>query len=160
MSGFTLVQSGTLLTISSHYDGKETTINVIDECDGPLDLAACYYNENCVEKDYKKAFDLFNEAAQDDVNGIAFYDIGICYEYGNCVEKNSQKAVEYYQLSAEKEGIHGQSGLADCYYNGIGIEKDFVKAFKLYEGVAQEDESGRAFQLIIRFDARVGVSGT
>ena len=95
-----------------------------------LALAQIYDNGTGVEKDLKKAFELYTLASN---QGCAHsqYCMGDMYQGGEGVEVDLEKAVEFYGLSATKGNPQGQIRLACCYESGIGVEEDIDKAFEL-----------------------------
>ena len=112
------------------------------------DLATWYYMGECVEKNYKKAIELYQRydanryykdthgvfidfsSSSDSVLGNMYYDGG----YG--IEKDRRKAVCYFLKAAETDNILGESArkLAICYKWGYGgLLKDENKALEWME---------------------------
>ena len=69
-------------------------------------------------------------------NASALYNLGVFYENGDCVAKNYVKAVECYRKSAEKGEVYAQYALAECYFEGKGIDVDIDKAACWYKKAA------------------------
>ena len=71
--------------------------------------------------------------AANDYNVVdAIYEIGFNYLNGNNgFEKNAKKAIEYLNKAKDKRYSEAYFSLANCYKNGIGVEKDLNKAFEL-----------------------------
>ena len=70
---------------------------------------------------------------------------------GEYIEKfgtgnNHQEAVKWYLKSANQGFAVAMALLADCYYNGNGIEKDEAKAIEWREKAAQTDDEIEIFQ--------------
>lgn len=68
------------------------------ELDDPNELnklAECYFSGNDVEKDYNKAFGLYEKGAKLG-NEYGMYNLGKCYRRGLGVEQNYNKAIELY----------------------------------------------------------------
>ena len=66
-------------------------------------LLGCMYDQgNGVQKDMKKAFDLFSSSANKSCN-YAYYNLGLCYEYGNGVDRDIHKAY-YWFVKAKLSG--------------------------------------------------------
>ena len=65
-------------------------------------LGICYQNGTGVEKNFQKAFELYQKATEQG-SALAQCNLGICYQNGIGVKKNTQKAVELYQKAAEKD---------------------------------------------------------
>ncbi|RHZ48428.1 hypothetical protein Glove_551g20 [Diversispora epigaea] len=97
--------------------------------DGTISLAYLYLDGLGVDKDRKKAFQIYYSLA---VKGslIALNLVAHCYGYGHGVEKNAEKAFKLFKKSAEKGMLLAQSNLGVYYENGIGIKRDEVKAFQ------------------------------
>jgi hypothetical protein len=95
-------------------------------------LAVCYENGDGVEKDFKRAVELYTMAANlgnsDAQNSLAYR-----YQHGKGIEKDSKKAIELYELSAKQGNLGAISSLAYCYQFGDGVEKDLKKALELYQ---------------------------
>ena len=81
-----------------------------------------------VEKDLKKAFDLFKEAASNG-RADAMHKLGLMYEEGLGTKKSNKKAIRYYQKSAKKGYPLGQYRLGLMYMNGSGVKKSTVNAY-------------------------------
>lgn len=97
-------------------------------------LGQCYEQGYGVEKDSKKALELY-EQADEGGDGIASYLVGECYERGTCgVVINPAMAVEKYKLAARRWPENPSwvkkiyTKLAYCYQNGWGTARDSKKA--------------------------------
>ena len=81
------------------------------------------------EKKYKEAAELLEVVvSKDETNFVANYYLGEIYFYGKEVPKNEKRAFSCYLYAAEnhhKESIY-MVGL--CYYEGIGVFKDYSQA--------------------------------
>ena len=64
-----------------------------------FDLGYIYYSGNGVEKDYKKAIELYSKAASLG-HMQAYNNLGFCYENGFGVPVDLKKAIEFYRISA------------------------------------------------------------
>ncbi|RIB18082.1 hypothetical protein C2G38_2246003 [Gigaspora rosea] len=95
-------------------------------------LGHSYLNGINVNKDEKKAFELFIKAASMGYS-TAMNDVGFCYDKGIGVEKDEHKAFFYYQKSADMGNVIGIYNVGICYQDGIGVEKDEHKAFFYYQ---------------------------
>ena len=79
-------------------------------------------------KDYKKAVDLIEKAAENG-NVEAQNKIAFIYYYGlNGIEKNHQKAFKWASKAAKQNFAESQKLLGTLYYFGNGIEKDIGKS--------------------------------
>ena len=108
------------------------------------DLALCHLEgKNDVKIDQKKAFDLFQQAA-DKQFVRAHYNLGLLYEKGWGVEQNYVKAVEHYQIAAKANLPLAQYNLSLLILSGLGTDRDPVEAFKLCEQAASHEQFAQA----------------
>ena len=98
-----------------------------------------YYDKN----DYKKAFDLYLESA-DQGYAPAQFDLGYMYFNGLGVSQDKVKAVEWYTKSAAQGNASAQYNLGYIYEFGLGVSHDKVKAFEWYtKSAAQGNASAQ-----------------
>ncbi len=103
-------------------------------------LGYCYYYGRSVPIDYEKAFYCYAQGAFDG-RLISLYKIGDMYRNGYYVAKNEKEAFNIYnrcnnsltELTKEECGADIYLRLCDCYFEGIGIEKNFKEALKYYQ---------------------------
>lgn len=76
------------------------------------------------EKEFEDRYKLNKEDVQK--------NMGRLYIESNAVKKSYCKAIKYYKLSAEQGNSEAQYKLADIYKEGVGVEKDFEEAERLY----------------------------
>ncbi len=81
-----------------------------------------------VEKDLKKAFELFYEAAQNG-RADAICKLGLMYEQGLGVPKSFKEAARYYHKSAKKGYPLGQYRFGLLYMNGNGVKQNLINAY-------------------------------
>ena len=101
----------------------------------PLAVAYCHlYGWNGLNKDDKKAFDMFVEIEKE-TNGYhwAQYLLGQCYQYPYGVVKDDKKRFEYYSLSSEQGNSIAMLSLGYCYAIAKGTDVNKTKAFEWYE---------------------------
>lgn len=84
-----------------------------------------------VEKDYAKAFEYFQEAAD---YGIpeAITNLGYCYERGINVDIDYRRAVDLYEKAAALGDSSAMNNLGWCYEQGLGVEQSYEKAYEYY----------------------------
>lgn len=107
-------------------------------------LGYCYYYGRNVPVDYEKAFHYFALGAFDG-HLRSLYKIGDMYRYGYYVEKNEQEAFCIYlscirNMTQEAEPLVGADVLmrmGDCYFEGIGTEKNDEMAMFSYQRAEQ-----------------------
>ena len=99
-------------------------------------LAILYESGKGVEKNSKKAFELYKEATENGGRTIAFSNLASCYFYGTGTEVDYKKALDAALKSVEFGG-DGKAFqiLYRCYNEGLGTEKDTEKA-KHYRDLA------------------------
>ena len=94
------------------------------------ELANCYFNGIGVSQDKLKAIDLYKKVYE--LGSVrAANGIGRIYENQN----NSEEAVKWYRKGFEKGDDWSGYNLAYCYYDGIGVPQDELKALELYKKV-------------------------
>ncbi|RHZ66044.1 hypothetical protein Glove_309g20 [Diversispora epigaea] len=98
---------------------------------GNMFLADMYLDGIGVEKDVKKAYQIYSKLANEE-SFIALTEIAYYYEKGFGVEKNEEKAFELFLKSAEKGSPTAQNKVGLCYLGGIGTPKDEAKGFSWY----------------------------
>ena len=66
-----------------------------------INIGLCYLQGNGTEKNEKEAVKCFEQAAEKNSSGVAYFNLGVCYENGFGVEKDYKKAIEMYGKAAE-----------------------------------------------------------
>lgn len=103
-------------------------------------LGYCFYYGRYVPVNYEKAFHYFALGAFDG-HLRSLYKIGDMYRYGYYVEKDEREAFCIYlscirNMTKEAEPLVGADvlmRLGDCYFEGIGTEKDDEMALLSYQ---------------------------
>ncbi|RHZ64741.1 hypothetical protein Glove_320g194 [Diversispora epigaea] len=116
-------------TSFSNPSSSRKQYNISNKEIGTASLAYMYLDGLGVEKDTKKAFQIFYKLAAKG-SLLALNPIAYCYDEGIGVEKNEEKAFELYLKSAEKGSLAAQNNVRVCYECGIGITKDEAKGFQ------------------------------
>ena len=57
------------------------------------------------------------------------------YLYGYGIEGDKEEGVKWLKKSAESGYWRSMDELANCYFNGIGVSQDKLKAIDLYKKV-------------------------
>jgi len=91
-------------------------------------LGSMYSAGHGVEKNLKKAYELFFEAAKNG-RADAMYKLGLMYEEGLGTKQNYKKAIRYYQKSAKKGYPLAQYRFGLMYENGFGVKKNPINAY-------------------------------
>src|ERR1043166_3100674 len=69
------------------------------------------------------------------------YLLGYFNYHGIETNINTQNAFDLYQKAANLGNSIAQSDLANMYKNGEGVNKDYIKAFELYQKSAKDEDS-------------------
>ncbi|CAG8714458.1 16031_t:CDS:1, partial [Racocetra fulgida] len=88
------------------------------------------------EKDEKRAFTLFLNAAKKDYL-VAQELIGDCYFYGIGTHKEESLAFNWYSKCTKQESACGNYGLGLCYEYGKGTDRCLIKAYDCYRASAE-----------------------
>jgi TPR repeat protein len=108
-------------------------------------LGLKYERGDGVEKDYVRAFELFQLSAEQG-HALAQNRLGTLYNYGRGTEKDQKKAFECFLSSAKQGSGEAQYNLAFMYnYGNSAVEKDPAKAAEWYgKAAAQGHEKAKA----------------
>ena len=98
-------------------------------------LGERYLNGNVVDKDEKKAVELFEKAANQN-SDIGMLKLADCYKKGVGVAQDNAKAFSLYEKSANMDNSEAMIALSDMYAGGDGIEKNMSKALFWKEKLA------------------------
>ena len=132
---------------------EETIINSHSDYERIFTEATEYYDK----RDYKKAFDLYLEAAEQGY-APAQCNLGYMYQLGEGVFKDKAKAVEWYTKSAEQGNAGAQFNLGLMYEYGEGVSQDKVKAVELYTKSAEQGNVAAQCNLGYMYSNGLGVS--
>ena len=112
-------------------------------------LGSMYSAGHGVEKDLKKAFELFSESAKNG-RADAMYKLGLMYEQGQGIKQNYKKAIRLYRKSAKKGYPLAQYRFGLMYEEGLGVKQNKINAYAwlviaghyfIYETINLEDEN-------------------
>lgn len=73
----------------------------LGEVEAIINIGLCYLQGNGTEKNEKEAVKCFEQAAEKNSSGVAYFNLGVCYENGFGVEKDYKKAIEMYGKAVE-----------------------------------------------------------
>ena len=111
-----------------------------------LNLGAVYYNGMIVRRDFKKAFDLYQKAAQSEDQEVAtraICNLGYCYFYGRDIPLDYEKAFHHFLAGVLRfEDSNCLYKLGDMYRYGNYVPADEKMAFLLYQKAYQETHPG------------------
>merc|ERR1719188_2135122 len=108
---------------------------------GQSGLGLMYLHGKGVAKDYKKAFDYFKKAAEQNwVDGQL--QLGNMYYNGLGVNPDYKMAVKYFNLASQSGHILAFFNLADMHATGTGMLRSCPTAVELYKNVAERGKWG------------------
>jgi len=121
------------------------------------DLARLYLYGKGVDRDDKRAFELFLRSAEQG-NAGAQASLGACYRKGLGVPKDNVKSFMWYEKSAGQGNADGQCGLGFCYDEGSGVVRDYSMAVKWYSLAAEQGNAKAQYNLALCYEYGKGVS--
>lgn len=105
---------------------------------------------------YSKAFQLFKKAA-DLGNVEALNNLGYMYFRGEGIPKDYKKACELYEQAAVNGSVLAANNLGSMYRDGNGVAQDYKKAFELYEQAAEQDYGWAIYNLGLMYSKGMGM---
>ena len=114
-------------------------------------LAYSYYKGYGIEKDYKKAFNLYYRAAQEPKRAYAQRMVAKMYEEGIGTGKDLPAAFSWYKKAADHKDIFASYKTGYMLANGIGTARDLSKSVTYFRFAADggdvqaNDEAGNAY---------------
>lgn len=128
--------------------------------DAQFELGWMYYYGQGVTQDYKKAFEWASKSAEQgnteaQIRLVEMYSLAYGFApdhekakqwYTRAAEKGNMDAqrklgmlyaFERNSLDAEKGDLNAQSSLAEMYYSGEVVSKDYAKAFQMFANLAE-----------------------
>ena len=100
-------------------------------------MGRVYYRGKLKERNYQKAFEWFQKAAENG-NSYGLFLLGNMYENGSYVEQNYETALSCYKSSAAQNNIMALGEMAYMKDNGYGLPMDKEEAEKIYLLLAEE----------------------
>lgn len=98
-------------------------------------LGERYLSGNVVDKDEKKAVELFEKAANQN-SDMGLLKLADCYKKGVGVSQDNAKAFSLYEKSANMDNSDAMIALSDMYAEGNGVEKNMSEALYWKEKLA------------------------
>ena len=108
-------------------------------------MIGMYYEEYYEDQaNYSKAYEFFTLGTEIEPCGrqsykpylnvsMNYYELGLMWLYGNGREVNYEYALDCFEKVLELSGEPGLPIIGDMYYQGLGVEKNDVKAFLNYK---------------------------
>ncbi len=114
-----------------------------------------------VDKDFKKAFKLLYEAAENGKSSPESEQIlGQAFLLGSAVPKNYEKALQWYHLAAENGNKDAQNELGYMYFVGNGVEQDVEKGGTFFIKAAYNGMAIAQYNVGIMYFTGKGVKAT
>lgn len=110
-----------------------------------------------VDKNYGKAFKLFQQAAKQGY-ADAQNNLGIMYGNGEEVTKNYKKAFKWFYQAAVQGHVDAQYNVGIMYKNGWVVDKNYKKAFKWFYQAAKEGHVAAQNNLGIMYGNGKGIA--
>lgn len=103
-------------------------------------LARIYFDGVDVPRDRKKALEWFTKSANQGNNFSMDY-LGFMYLDGDVgIPQDPKMAYKWFRLSAAQGSSAGQIGLARCYHQGLGVERNMQEAFRLFKEASEQGQ--------------------
>lgn len=119
-------------------------------------MALFYFNGIGVNKDYKKAFEIFSRLIHQNHKGISYY-LGLCYLKGLGTDKNYDEAIRLLNIANEEGNINAVYELGQCYYYGYGVEQNYTEAIKYFTKSAKANDKNSWYMLAVCYEKGIGV---
>lgn len=153
-------QKSYILRLSEKADALHSTGRMANDpvlAKSKLEEGKKYFDGKGVEKDLKKAAQLFQEAS-DLGNAHATYLLGYCYEYGLGIDKSLEQASFLYEKAANEGNSPAMNCIGTCYQYGTGIQKNISKAFEWFSKAAEKGSLQAMCNLANCYENGLGVN--
>jgi TPR repeat protein len=121
-------------------------------------LAICLDNAYGVNRDYKKAAELYLEMLKIKQDPLILYEMGCRHLIGKGVECSDAKAIHYFTLSADLNYVLAEFTVGNMYWKGIGLPKpDYILGNKYLRKAAEHNHAESARKLGWSFRNGLGV---
>ncbi len=92
------------------------------------DLGFMYANGHGVEKDERKAVEMYQRAAEGGL-ALAQFNLGYMYMHGQGTGADPDEGLRWYRRAAEQGFVAAQFNLGVRYYTGEGVDRDLGEAY-------------------------------
>jgi len=93
--------------------------------------------------------------ASESYSSRAMHSLGVIHR--DATPPNTDAAIKWLTASTERNNPHAAMSLGDIYLKGIGVEKDFQKAFKYLMNASVNGVPMAAYRIAMMYKAGVGV---
>jgi len=109
------------------------------EAVGAINFARCCYDGAGVRRN-PLVGEYFLRLAASQADPVAAFQLGEFYATCDDSPSNRRYAFEWYRLAVQLDYGDAFSKLAECYWNGLGVERDCDKAIQLWTSAASFDD--------------------
>lgn len=109
-------------------------------------LGLAYEFGNGVEKNEKKAFELYKQSARLGYDR-GMYNLAFCYMRGLGTTEDHWQAAQYFEKAAQKGHVEAMYNIGVMYLNGDGVNKDMKRAAEWFYRAAQNNNIESVFYL-------------
>lgn len=102
----------------------------------PNSMGYMYAHGRGVKRDYKKAMEWYQKAANQG-DAVAKNNIGDLYYFGRGVKQDYQEAMKWYQQAAKQGNAAAQHNIGYLYECGNGVNQDYQEAMKWYRKASE-----------------------
>lgn len=117
-----------------------------DDMRALCNLGISYEFGNGVEKNEKKAFELYRRSARLGYDR-GMYNLAYCYMRGFGTNEDHWQAAHYFEKAAQKGHVEAMYNIGVMYLNGDGVNKDCKRAAEWFYKAAQNNNIESIFYL-------------
>ncbi len=146
----TVPSSSTTITTASKSTAQQVDYSKMT-AEQLCDEASKYYNgTNGVIKDYKKAFEIYEQAAKKGSASAQYY-IAEIYYHGLGVEKDEIVGYQWYNKAADNGDPSACNRLGNMYYSGKTVPQNYTTAFSWFKKSAERGFKWGQYNLASRY---------
>lgn len=134
------------------FSEKELVQYLLEENskEAKLIYAYCLEKGKGVEKDPKKALDIYLELSEDG-DPLACAYVSLAYLFGDNVKKDLKKAFKYCKTAADGGLIESMYQLGIMYRNGDGVKKNPEESFRYFEKAADNGQVESLYNIALYY---------
>lgn len=128
-----------IILIPTHF-GFASTYSDEERCNqgfsrACFQLAVKYEDGEGIQKDFQKAFQFYQKAAEQGL-ALAQYNLALKFYKGQGIGQSFEKAADWFMKAAKNGVADAQHNLGVMYVKGTGVKKDIVKAHMWFDVLA------------------------
>ncbi len=132
------------LDLPKLFMSKEEKAVEQDKINSLIRIATIYFQGNIVEKNYKKAMELYQETALQG-SPSAMFALGSMFQSGQGVLTDLGEGVSWYEKAAERGSWMAAQKLCSLYLEGTEVNQNFEKAKEWLNKAGQRKENLKLF---------------